>query len=137
VSVFPQQRRGIVALEVLVLLPVFLLMLLSLIEASRLLWTRSILSFAARETVRYALAHSSESTSPATTAQLRQRFIGSTTGLDPMLLTIELTPPPWDEHNDPGTVFRLTARYDFYFFWNVMESPATTLTVYAESVVGH
>lgn len=118
------------------LLPVFLLMLLSLIEASRLLWTRSILSFAARETVRYALAHGSESTNPATTAHLRQRFMDSTTGLDPILLTIELT-PPWDENNDPGTVFRLTARYDFYFFWNVMESPATTLTVYAESVVGH
>lgn len=117
-------------------LPVFLLMLLSIIEASRLLWTRSILSFAARETVRFALAHGSESTSPTTTAQLRQRFIGSTTGLNPMLLTIDLT-PSWDENNDPGTVFRLTARYDFYFFWNVMESPATTLTVYAESVVGH
>lgn len=130
-----RRSRGITALETLALLPVFLLLLLSIIDMTRLLWTRSILAHAARETVRYATVHGSESDVPVTASGLRQHFLQSSHGLDPAALTL-ITAPDWDAVSSPGTRFRLIANYEFAFLWDVFPSPSFSISVYSESSVG-
>jgi Flp pilus assembly protein TadG len=129
------RSRGVTALEALVLLPVFLLLLLSILDMTRLLWTRSILSHAARETVRYATVHGSASDNPVTSSALRQRFLQSTYAIDPAALALTIT-PNWDEESSAGTRFRLVANYEFAFLWDVFSAPSFSLTVYAQSDVG-
>ncbi len=129
------RSRGVTALEALILLPVFLLLLLSILDMTRLLWTRSILSHAARETVRYATVHGSESDNPVNASDLRQRFLQSSYAIDPAELTLTIT-PNWDEDSSPGTRFRLVANYEFAFLWDVFAAPSVSLTVYAQSDVG-
>lgn len=97
-----RNARGITALETLTLMPVFLLLLLSIIDMTRLLWTRSILAHAARETVQYASLHGSASDSPVTAADLRQQFLQSTYAIDPAVLTLSTT-PNWDDESSPGS----------------------------------
>lgn len=130
-----RNARGITALETLTLMPVFLLLLLSIIDMTRLLWTRSILSHAARETVRYATVHGSASDSPVNTADLRQQFLQSTYAIDPAALTLSTT-PNWDDESSPGSPFRLVARYEFAFLWDMFSAPSFTISVYSESSVG-
>jgi Flp pilus assembly protein TadG len=129
------RSRGVTALEALVLLPVFLLLLLSILDMTRLLWTRSILSHAARETVRYATVHGSASDNPVNASDLRQRFLQSSYAIDPAALTLTIT-PNWDEDSSPGTRFRLVANYEFAFLWDVFAASSFSLTVYAQSDVG-
>jgi len=129
------RSRGVTALEALVLLPVFLLLLLSILDMTRLLWTRSILSHAARETVRYATVHGSASDNPVNASDLRQRFLQSSYAIDPAALTLTIT-PNWDEDSSPGTRFRLVANYEFVFLWDVFAAPSFSLTVYAQTDVG-
>lgn len=129
------RARGITALETLALLPVFLLLLLSIIDTTRLLWTRSILAHAARETVRYATVHGSASEFPVTAAELREQFLQSTYAIDPSALTLSTT-PDWDEQSSAGTRFRLVADYEFAFLWDVFPAPSFSISVYSESSVG-
>ncbi len=130
-----RRARGVTALEALVLLPVFLLLLLSIIDMTRLLWTKSILAHAARETVRYATVHGSASDSPVTAAELRQQFLQSTYAIDPSALTLTIA-PDWDAQSSPGTRFRLVADYEFAFLWDVFPAPSFAISVYSESSVG-
>lgn len=130
-----QHARGITALETLALMPVFLLLLLSIIDMTRLLWTRSILAHAARETVRYAIVHGSASDNPVTAAELREKFLQSSYAINPAALTLSTT-PNWDEQSSPGTRLRLMADYEFAFLWDVFEAPSFSISVYSESSVG-
>ena len=129
------RTRGITALETLTLLPVFLLLLLSIIDMPRLLWTRSILAHAARETARYATVRGSASDHPATAAVLRQQFLEASYAINPAALTLSTT-PNWDDESGPGTRFRLVANYEFAFLWDVFPAPSFTLSVYSESSIG-
>ena len=55
--------RGVAAVEFALLAPVFLALLLGAMETGRLLWTRSMLQFAAEEATRYALVRRDATTS--------------------------------------------------------------------------
>ena len=127
---------GIAALEAIALLPVFLLLLLGIIESTRLLWTRSILAHAARETVRIAMVHGQATNDPYTAAQLRSRFLAATQAIDADALTLTIS-PDWDSGGSPGSVFRLTATYEFALLWDVLGAPTATLEVYAQSSVSN
>lgn len=80
-----RDRRGIAAVEFALLAPVFLGLLLGAVETGRLLWTRSVLQFAAEEAARYALVRT-DATSAEIEAIARSNLIG--TGTAPVNLTV-------------------------------------------------
>jgi Flp pilus assembly protein TadG len=58
-----RDRRGSVAVEFAILLPVFLLFVLGIAEFGRALWIRQAMQFAVEEATRYGLADSTLTTS--------------------------------------------------------------------------
>lgn len=129
-----RRGRGIAAIEALALLPVFLLLLLGIIELTRMLWTRAILAHAARETVRIALVHGKDADTPFTANELRNRFIASTRTIDPNALQVVIT-PDWATASSRGATFRVRASYEYPLLWDVLGAPSVTLEVYAQSSV--
>lgn len=51
-------------------------------------------------------------------------------------LTLTIS-PDWDSGGSPGSVFRLTATYEFALLWDVLGAPTATLEVYAQSSVSN
>lgn len=130
----PRNARGISAIEAVALLPVFLLLLLAVLESTRMLWTRAILAHAARETVRIAMVHGMQSDEPFTANDLRTRYLAATRTIDPAALQLEIT-PDWNTASEAGVTFRIRARYEFALLWDVLGAPSVTIETYAQSSV--
>lgn len=126
------RENGIVSIETAILLPVFLLLVLGVIEFSRLLWTRAMLTHACHETARYAMVRGKDADYPATEAQLRQKFVDSTRGIDSESLTLQIT-PDWDTLSVAGQTFRVTAQYTFPALWDVLPAPTLKIVVYTQA----
>ncbi|MGH2500689.1 MAG: TadE/TadG family type IV pilus assembly protein [Candidatus Limnocylindria bacterium] len=62
---FGRGERGQALVEFALVLPVMLLVILGLFEASRAVWQVNTLAYAAREGTRYAIVHGSASDDPA------------------------------------------------------------------------
>jgi Flp pilus assembly protein TadG len=71
----------------------FLLLMFGLMYLGSAVYYYNTLSSAAREAVRYAIAHSPTSPAPATTKQIQQVAINDATGLDPTVLTVDVSWP--------------------------------------------
>lgn len=82
---FKHDRRGIAAVEFSLLAPVFLMLLLGAVETGRLMWTRSVLQFAAEEAARYALVRG-DATIDQIKAAARNRLIGI--GTSPVTIVV-------------------------------------------------
>jgi Flp pilus assembly protein TadG len=114
-SVFPLLRRlrkeeaGNTMVEFALVMGLFFIpMLFGIIEFGRLTWSKTMITAAAREGVRYAIVHGSSSGSVADSAAVATYVIGRTK-LAPIVVR-----PSWTSGNDPGTD-TVTVQVDYTF----------------------
>jgi len=99
-----QNQQGVAALEFALILPVFLLILLGVIEFSLFFWTRNSLNFAVQEAARLALIDGS-----VTASQLNEAVLGSLPEFDTHRLVITTAKAP----EERATYMQLSARYSW------------------------
>lgn len=128
------RQIGVVAVEVALLLPIFLLLIMGALSVARLLWADAVLDHAARKTARYAMVHGSSAAQPASLERLREEFLAATLGLRPEQLELTVT-PEWTDPLDPGTSFRIEARYEFDLWWNALPTVSLPISASATSSV--
>lgn len=115
-STFPLRRgsrRGQSAVEMALILPVLLVVLMGIIEFSRALFTRSVLSNAAREGARYGIIHPTWATNAdnADPDNIAARTKRLTTGLTQANLSVVVEFP--DGSGTVGNRLRVTVSYPF------------------------
>ena len=103
-------ERGSSSVEMALLLPVLLLVTVGIIDFSRIVSARNMLSNAAREATRYASVRSIDSEDPVTVDMVRNHVLNAIGPLDPQLLTINTS---WTPTNAPGNAVRVNLVYDF------------------------
>lgn len=91
----------------LVVSVVFLPMVFGIIEFGRLSWSKTMITAAAREGVRYAIVHGSTSPSVADSAAIANYVIGRTN------LSGIVVHPSWADSNDPGDTAVVTVTYTY------------------------
>lgn len=83
---FLRDGTGAVAVELAIVLPVFLLMLLGIVEFGRMIWVQNTLHFAVEEATRFAVVNSG-----ASSAAVQAYALGRLPGLDPATITMAVT----------------------------------------------
>ena len=124
--------RGSVAVEFALLLPVFLAIVVGMVEISRVVFTSHSLDFAVREATRYAMVRSATSADPATTSSIEDVIKARTTGLDPTKLNVTVSYAP---NNAPGSVVTVRANYDFRFLAPIVPIDPISLTSSSQMIV--
>ena len=124
--------RGSAAVEFALLLPVFISIVIGLIEISRFMFTSHSLDFGVREATRYAMVRSATSEDPATTSSIEDVIKARSTGLDPTKLTVTVSYAP---NNAPGSVVTVQANYDFRFLAPIVPIDPVSLTSSSQMLV--
>ncbi|NCO40166.1 MAG: pilus assembly protein TadG [Armatimonadetes bacterium CG_4_10_14_3_um_filter_66_18] len=108
-----RSRRGQAAVETALVLPLFLVVIMGIIEASRAMYTYSVVSNAAREGARYGIMHPTWTDSNANPDpdNIEARARQFTVGLDSAQLTIATSLP--DGASTKGNRIRVAAAYSF------------------------
>ena len=103
-------ESGAAAIELAVVLPVFVLMSYGGMEISHYAYTRLALSDAAREGTRYAMVHGAASSAPASAGAI-QTYVRSRIALiDGAQVTVTTTFTP---DNNPGSLVKVAVSYPF------------------------
>ncbi|WCL55062.1 TadE/TadG family type IV pilus assembly protein [Gimibacter soli] len=91
-SKFLRDERGVAAIEFALTLPIYLAMIIFLVEVARMAMTQSIISFAAQEATRYALVNY-DATTDDVTATAADALIGlSPENLNAIIVTAPVDP---------------------------------------------
>jgi Flp pilus assembly protein TadG len=121
---FVRDERGAAMVEFAVVAVVFFIPLIfGIIEFGRMAWTKSTLTAAAREGVRYAIVHGSVSATPADSAAIANYVIGRT-----QLGGISVRPLWTDGNdggttgNDPGDIVQVTVNYSYNSLIPIIQS---------------
>jgi Flp pilus assembly protein TadG len=109
---FSHDRRGVVAVEFALVVPVFLLMVYGFMELGRMLFIQNSLGHAVYEAQRYAIVHGASSSEPADAAAIHGVIVERAAMLDGDLLTSQVTFAP---DNEPGSQVTIVATYQFDF----------------------
>lgn len=151
------QGRGQALVEFAIVAPLFLLMLLSVIEFGRYVYTVQVLNNAAREGARYAIVHGSQSlnstgplpggaASPDSTGKaVRDTVAAFAVGVPATGLTFpntgcvhgEATGPCWQPDNGRGSTVQVTVRATFTTLVPLIPLPAITVEGASTLVVNH
>lgn len=122
---------GGVAAEFAVLLPVFLLIIVGIVELSHYGFTQMTLADAARSGARYASTHGSTSPVPATSSTVTTTVRNAAVNLNPALISVNATFVP---NNAPGSVAAVVVTYPFTPILSGV-IPAITVTVSSRMVI--
>ncbi|MFO0902865.1 MAG: TadE/TadG family type IV pilus assembly protein [Pirellulales bacterium] len=97
-----RRRRGAAALEFALILPVFLTLVLGMIELGRIVMVLQSLTYASREGCRIAVLDGS--TSSAVTSRVNQALGGSAITMPPATVVITPSNPSSAAYDEPVTV---------------------------------
>jgi len=131
---FAGDRRGVVAIEFALVIPVFLLMVYGFMELGRMLFIQNSLGHAVYEAQRYAIVHGASSSSPADAAAIHGVIVERGSMLDPDRLTTEVTFTP---DNAPGSVVTIEATYQFAFMTGLVPVAPFDITSKAASTIAY
>ena len=102
--------RGTALIDFAFALFIFFGLTIGMIDLGLGVWQYNTLSNASREGVRYAIVRGSESTAPASAADIAAIVRHQAAGLDSVHVTVTTT---WLPNNDPGSAVKVRAQYDF------------------------
>ena len=105
-----KRQKGNVVFEFAVVFPLFGLVLLGLVDVSRVMLTYHTLTHASEVAARYASVRSGTSTSPATTDMITDRVLESSVGLEESKVDVTAT---WSPSNSRGSTVRVEVAYAF------------------------
>jgi Flp pilus assembly protein TadG len=98
-------------MEVAIILPLLLLLTVGAFEIGRGVWTKHVLTNAAREAARYAAVRSVTSDDPATADKVKTRAKDAAVGLDTGALVVQTS---WQNANVAGNTVRVSVTYSFH-----------------------
>ena len=101
-------QRGSAIVEFTLVSLMFFALVFGLVEFGRALFAYSTVSSAAREGVRYASVHGSDSKSPASKEDIRNYVLRKTVGLNYVTVGVS-----WQPDNKPGGTVRVQVWYTF------------------------
>src|SRR5947208_16945864 len=101
-------QRGSAIVEFTLVALMFFTLVLGLVEFGRALFAYSTIASAAREGVRYATVHGSESKQPATAEDISSYVRTKAVGLHDVVVAVT-----WLPANTPGSTVRVQVRYTF------------------------
>jgi Flp pilus assembly protein TadG len=101
---------------------IFIPLVFGIIEFGRLTWSKTMITAAAREGVRYAIIHGSSSGAVADSAAIANWVIARTS-LSPIVVT-----PRWADSKDPGDTAIVTVTYVYTPVVNIFGSKTITST---------
>jgi Flp pilus assembly protein TadG len=104
-------RRASSGVQFALVLPVFLSMVLGIMDMGRLMWTQNTLAQAAKKSARFAIVHGSTSASPATAADITAAVEQHLAGLSGAP-TVNVA---WIPDNAPGSLVTVQVTYPFQF----------------------
>ena len=102
--------RGSALVEFAIAIPLFLLLVVGLVDLGRGVWARNSLAYLARGAVRYASVRSINSGDPATPQTVHDWIVTQNTGLNPADIAVTAN---WQPSNTPGSTVQITLDYDF------------------------
>ena len=103
--------RASSGIQFALVLPVFLSMVLGLMDVGRLLWTQNTVAKAAKKAARFAIVNGSTSGVPATATTITANVAGHLAGLS-QAPTVTVA---WDPDNAPGGLVTVEVSYPFEF----------------------
>jgi Flp pilus assembly protein TadG len=112
-------RKGSVAVEFALIIPVALTILFGIVEVGRAMWVRTSLQFVAEEGARYMMVHQN-----APDAELSAFALGKLVGIDPASVDLSLVRETVD-----GTDFvTINATFQFQYVASLIGGEPFTLT---------
>jgi Flp pilus assembly protein TadG len=112
-------RKGSVAVEFALIIPVALTILVGIVEVGRAMWVRTSLQFVAEEGARYMMVHQN-----APDAELSAFALGKLVGIDPASVDLSLVRETVD-----GTDFvTINATFQFQYVASLIGGEPFTLT---------
>ena len=120
------RRRGATLVEFSLSFLLLVVLIVGLVEASRMVWAYTTLAHAARRGTRYVMVHNGRN--PATNAQIEAVVKNYTIGLDNAKVTV--TPTYEDAGRSGGSTASVAVSYPFRFFASplVFKQNGVTLT---------
>lgn len=127
-NTYEKNRRGLAAVEMALMLPIFMLLLMGIIDASRFFWTQSVVRDAAFEGARVAIVNEATNAQVETTIteELQAGGIGQQS-----TITIGLREPA-----QPVDV-TVTVDFEFLVLGNLLPSLNSNTEVAATAVMTH
>ncbi len=123
---------GNAAVEFALVLPVFISIVLGLIEIGRVLYTDHTLDHAAREGVRYAIVRGASSPTPALSSDIVTVVKSRAAPLDPAMVGVAVS---FDPNNRPGSAVAVQVSYNFEFLMPVPFDPINLTSAARMTVV--
>jgi Flp pilus assembly protein TadG len=121
-----RDRRGTAAIEFAAAGSMFLAVVLGLIDVGSFAMTQQALDEAVHTAGRYAVVHSSTSSTPATSSSLQTLVQNASPVLTPTQVSVNVTFSP---NNTAGSTVTIVASYPWSpFAGGIVDLPATTLT---------
>ena len=117
-----QKRRGVAAVELAVVLPLFLMLVFGIVEFGRAFMVGQLLTTGAREGARLAVMGGSTN---AEVTQVVKEFVGSTVGIDPGEVNVAISVTPAAGNPNPANNVALA---------NTKDLCAITVTVNFDAV---
>ncbi len=105
-----KRQRGVVTVELGLILPLFALLFIGVIDMSRAMLAYSTLTHASQKAARFACVRSTSSDNPASEAQIKSRALQHIVGLDTSHVDVNTTYLPT---NAPGSVVQVQLNYAF------------------------
>ena len=131
---FGGDRRGVVAVEFALVIPIFMLMTYGFMELGRALFIQNSLGHAVYEAQRYAIVHGASSSSPADADAIRQVILEKAGMLDGSLLTVAVSFTP---DNEPGSTVNIQATYAFDYMTGLVPLNAFDMVSTSEATIAH
>lgn len=125
-------KQGQAAVETAISIVLFLTVLLGIIEFARAMYSFDQVSEAAKLGVRYAIVHGSQSSTPATSSDVKSYILNQVSGLDPKQLTVNTN---WQPDNNPGGTVTVQVLYNFRFAETWVPRMTLTLSGNSEGVI--
>ena len=119
-----RRERGAALAEFAIAVPVFVMLFIGVIDFARAMWTHNTLEHAAREVVRYASVHSTDSGDPIGISETTAYAHNRTVGLSPERLTVQAN---YEPSNTMGGIVQINLIYDFTPVVPVMPDSVKTL----------
>ena len=135
-------QHGVAAVESAIVAPLFILLLLVILDGSRMIYAYSAISHAAREGVRYAVVRGSEAgqdyrrinDAPATASQIESHVLQRSQPLDSITVTTTWSLDSQQQiTKDPGQVVTVEVSHDFVSVTPFL--PSVTLSSISSTVI--
>ncbi|MBG0790011.1 MAG: pilus assembly protein [Desulfovibrionaceae bacterium] len=123
-----RQRRGLAAVEMALVLPVFLLLLMGIMDVSRLYWTQGVVRDAAFEGARTAILH--EPTTLQVETAVVEKLAAGGVGREPAI-TVGAREP------DQPVDVTVSVPFEFYVLGSIIPSLDGNKPVSATAVMTH